>query len=82
MPDPHAFTSDGPYFRALDSYARKVTQRLKNLEHHAAELANALNGYQESCGEGHQRPNYECSCCGEEEMTLTAYKEFAATDWA
>jgi hypothetical protein len=68
IPDPHAFTSDGPYFRALDAYARKVTQRLKNLEHHAEELANALNGYRESCGK--------------EEMTLTAYKEFAATDWA
>lgn len=27
LPDPHAFTSDGPYFRALDTYARKVTQQ-------------------------------------------------------
>lgn len=77
-----ALASDAPYFRALDAYAKKVTQRLKKLEYHAAALADALDGYQESCGEGHPRPNYECTCCGGEEATLTAYKEFITTNWA
>lgn len=43
---------------------------------HANALAAALDGYQDSCGEDHPRPKFDCPTCGEEEKVLVAYREF------
>lgn len=53
-----------------------VALRFDELQRHAAALAEALDGYQESCGEGHPRPKFDCLTCGEEEQVLSAYRDF------
>jgi hypothetical protein len=53
-----------------------LNTRNRALESHAAALADALNGYQESCGEDHDRGNFDCPTCGKEERILNAYYEF------
>lgn len=49
---------------------------IAKLEQHASVLAEALDGYQESCGEDHARPKFDCPTCGREETVLVAYREF------
>lgn len=48
------------------------------LEAHAEALAEALDGYQECCGEDHPRPNFDCETCGKEERVLSNYRAFRA----
>ena len=58
----------------LGEQKRKLEARVVELEHHAAALADAMDGYQECCGEDHPRPNFECQTCGKEERVLADYR--------
>ena len=52
----------------------RLSTKLRELGRHAKALAEALDGYQESCGEMHDRPNFDCQTCGKEERVLSDYQ--------
>ena len=56
-----------------DAVVRLNTER-RELGHHAKALAEALDGYQDCCGEDHPRPDFDCPTCGKEERVLSDYR--------
>ena len=57
----------------MHEYDKKV-EELQAWKTMAGKLAEMLDGYQESCGEEHSRPDFDCLTCGKEERVLADYR--------